>query len=178
MHVFKSQRMPDKVVVWSASDFAGCTRSRRSTSGGAIMFGGHCVKTYSLTQDNIALSVGVAEFYGILKAGSYVIGVVNLFRDLGIEVSLQVNTDSSIGKSISSRKGVGKIRHLDTRELWTQKKVARGQVGLNKVPGGENLADILTKHVSRTDLYRHMRSVGIERRSGRHPLSPSIQGWR
>ena len=54
----KFQRMPEKVVVWSDTDFAGCKRTRRSTSGGVVMLGGHCVKTYSQTQETIALSSG------------------------------------------------------------------------------------------------------------------------
>ncbi len=176
VHVFKNQKMPEKVVVWLDSDFAGCRRTRKSTSGGVIMFGSHCLKTYSLTQETRALSVGEAEYHGIVKAGSYGLGMVSLFKDLGIEVKLQVNTESSTGKSIASRKGAGKIRHLDNRELWIQEKVAKGQVVLKKVPGKENLADILTKHVSRAELDKAMKTIGLERRRGRHPLSPSIQG--
>jgi hypothetical protein len=51
--------------MWSDTEFAGCKRIRRSTSGGVVMIGSHCVKTYSSTQDIIALSSGEAEFYGM-----------------------------------------------------------------------------------------------------------------
>ena len=102
----------------------------------------HCLETYSSTQPLIALSAGEAEYYGIVKAGCVGLGIQSLFRDLGIEVEVHINTDSSTGKSIASRKGVGKVRHLDTRELWIQERVARGDLRLKKVPGEENLADI------------------------------------
>ncbi len=59
---YRNQKMPDRIVVWSDSDFAGCKRTRKSTSGGVVMFGGHCLKTYASTQPLIALSVGEAEF--------------------------------------------------------------------------------------------------------------------
>ncbi len=31
---FPYQKLPDRVTVWSDTDFAGCTKTRRSTSGG------------------------------------------------------------------------------------------------------------------------------------------------
>ncbi len=44
--MYTNQAMPEKLVVWSDTDFAGCRRIRQSTSGGVVMFGGHCLKTY------------------------------------------------------------------------------------------------------------------------------------
>ncbi len=41
------QKLPNKVVVWLDTDFAGCGRTRRSSSGGVVVFGSHCLKTYS-----------------------------------------------------------------------------------------------------------------------------------
>ena len=104
---YKFQRMPEKVVAWSDTDFAGCKRARRSTSGGVVMLGGHCVKTYSQTQETIALSSGESEFYGIVKAATMGLGVKGLLDDLGVEVKVQVNADSSAAKSIASRRGAG-----------------------------------------------------------------------
>ncbi len=99
-----------------------------------------------------------------------------MFKDLGVTVEVQINTDSSTGKSIASRGGAGKIRHLDSRELWIQERVARGDIRLKNVAGEDNLADILTKHVDRKLLDKQIKGIGLWRRDGRHPLSPSIQG--
>ncbi len=88
--------------------------------------------------------------------------------------SLRVNADSSAAKSIASRRGCGKVRHLETRELWLQEKVARGDLEIRKVRGEENVADALTERVSRDILDRRLAAAGFERRSGRHPLSPSL----
>ena len=107
---YKFQKMPEKVVVWSDTDFAGCKRTRRSTSGGVVMFGNHCIKTYSQTQETIALSSGESEFYGIVKAAAMGLGMKGLMEDLGVEVEVQVNTDSSAAKSITARKGAGRVR--------------------------------------------------------------------
>ena len=112
---FGFQQMPSEIVVWSDTDFAGCRRTRRSTSGGVVMLGGHCVKTYSLTQDTIALSSGESEFYGIVKAATQGLGIKGLMMDMGLDMDLRVNTDSSAAKSIASRRGCGKVRHLEVR---------------------------------------------------------------
>ena len=138
------------------------------------MLGSHCVKTYSLTQDAIALSSGESEFYGIVKAATVGLGIKGLMMDMGLSMELRVNTDSSAAKSIASRRGCGKVRHLEVRELWLQDRVAKGELQVKKVRGEDNLADILTKHVGRETLDKHMTSAGYERRTGRHWLSPAL----
>ena len=70
--------------MWTDTDFAGCKRTRRSTSGGVVMIGDHCVKTYSSTQDIIALSSGEAEYYGVVKGGSVGIGLRSMLGDFGV----------------------------------------------------------------------------------------------
>ena len=87
---------------------------------------------------------------------------------------MQINTDSSTGKSIASRRGAGKIRHLDTRELWIQERVARGDIVIEKVRGEDNVADGLTKHVDKPKMDQYLSECGFVRRSGRHELSPAL----
>jgi precorrin-3B methylase len=139
------------------------------------MFGNHCIKTWSSTQDVVALSSGEAEYYAMVKAISQGIGVRNLLSDMGIKVSIQINTDASAAKAIASRRGCGRIRHIDVATLWVQEKVANGEVSIKKVAGTENLADILTKHVDRNILDRHLRSMGFERCIGRHSIMPKVE---
>jgi hypothetical protein len=132
---YKFKKLQEKVVVWSDTDFAGCKlckRTRRSTSRDVVMFGSHCVKTYSQTQDTIALSSGESEFYGIVKAAMMGLGMKGLLEDLGVSVEVQVNTDSSAAKSIGSR-GAGGVRHIEVREFWIQDRVAKGELTVVKV---------------------------------------------
>ncbi len=71
----KLQRLPEKVAVLSDTDFAGRKHTRRSTSGGLVVFGTHSIKTYSRTHETVALSSGESEFYGIVKASTMGLGV-------------------------------------------------------------------------------------------------------
>ncbi len=47
------------------------------------MFGNHCIKTYSQTQETIALPSGESELYGIAKAAATGLGTTGLMEDLG-----------------------------------------------------------------------------------------------
>ena len=136
--------------------------------------GEHCVKTYSTTQDSIALSSGESEYYGIVKASCQGIGVRSVLEDLGVPIRVRVCTDSSAAKSISCRRGVGRVRHIDTRELWVQERVSRGDITVVKVMGENNLADILTKYVSRDLMDKHLQNMSCYRVDGRHTLAPCI----
>ena len=52
------------------SDFAGCAQTRRSTSGGIVVYHVHCVRHWSVTQTTLSLSSGESELHGISKGVS------------------------------------------------------------------------------------------------------------
>ena len=171
---FVYQSKPSKVVVWVDTDHAGCRETRKSTTGGVVKLGEHVLKGWSVTQGVIALSSGEAEFYGIVKGSSVGMGVQSILGDLGSKVRLQVLTDSSAAKGIASRRGLGKVRHVEVNQLWVQEKVADGSIELSKVGGDVNIADSLTKHVGREILERHMKETNQSVVEGRHVLMPRI----
>jgi hypothetical protein len=113
--------------VWVDTDFAGCAKTRKSTSGGVITIGDHVIKTWSNTQTTIALSSGEAEYYGMVKGAATALGVRSMLHDLGVEVQIRLRTDASAAKGIASRRGLGKIRHIEVNQLWLQQKL--GQAG-------------------------------------------------
>ncbi len=138
------------------------------------MFGSHCIKTYSQTQETIALSSGESEFYGIVKAATMGLGMRGLMEDVGMTVEVQANTDSSAAKSITSRKGSGRVRHVEVRDMWVQERVARGELKIVKVRGEDSVADGLTKHVEKPKMEQYLKVCGFVKRSGRHELSPAL----
>jgi hypothetical protein len=141
----------DSIDCYSDTDWAGCPKTRKSTSGGVILLGEHILKTYSSTQPTISLSSGEAEFYGVVRATGAALGQQSLFADLGTPLGVRVWTDSSAAIGICSRQGLGKLRHIDTQTLWVQEKVRTKQIILKKVHGGVNPADLLTKFLTSKD---------------------------
>ena len=75
-------------------------------------------------------------------------GLRTMMSEMGVHVkTLRLYTDSSAAKSFASRRGLGKMRHVQVKELWLQAAVKEGQVKLHKIDGKVNPADILTKYM-------------------------------
>mgnify|MGYP003331503788 CR=1 FL=1 len=57
----------EPVVSYSDSDWAGCKRTARSTSGGVVLRGSHHLKSWSVTQKGVTLSSAEAELGALVK---------------------------------------------------------------------------------------------------------------
>ena len=117
---YRWQEAQEKVVGYSDSDWAGCRRTARSTSGGVLMLGSHLVKSWSSTQKSIALSSGVAELIALVKVSTELIGLLQLLRDWGRLEEGEVMVDSSAALAVTHRRGNGKMRHVKGGSLWIQ----------------------------------------------------------
>ena len=94
-----------------------------------------------------------------MHGGAHALGLRSYMRDLGLEFQLELESDSTSAKAFASRKGLGKQRHVQTRFLWLQDKVAAGDLTVKKVDTGKNVSDILTKVTSGTVLAKHMEAM-------------------
>lgn len=81
---YEYQRNCKMINIWSDTDHIGCLETRKSTSGGVIMFGNHVLKHWSSTQSLISLSSGEAEYDGCVRAGSHALGLRSMLSDLGV----------------------------------------------------------------------------------------------
>ena len=140
-----------------------------------MMWGEHISKSWSTTQSVIALSSGEAEYYGMVKGASVGLGIQSVLRDFEINVKLTLKSDASAAIAIASRRGLGKVRHIEVCQLWLQEKVRSGEVKVVKVGTDENVADSLTKYVSSEILRKHLRATGQLAREGRHRLAPATE---
>ena len=124
------------------------------------MLGGVALKHWSSTQSTVALSVGEAEYTALVRAATEALGMQSAACDFGVNLSIEIGVDSSTAKSIASRSGVGKVRHLETKTLWVQQAVRRKRFLLGKVPGTWNPADVLTKPLSAFEMHEKLGRVG------------------
>jgi hypothetical protein len=123
---FNFEEEDGQVDAYVDSDYAGCPRTRKSTSGGCILRGTHLIRSWSSTQNNaISLSSGEAELYAMVKGVGTGIGIQQLMTDLNVEGGLRVHTDSSAAKGICKRVGLGTQRHIAVNSLWVQEKLQR-----------------------------------------------------
>ena len=102
------------------------------------MLGTHTLKTWSSTQASLAMSSAEAEYYALIENSVRGLGLQSMMREMGLERKLVLRTDSSAGKSYSSQRGLGRMRHIDVKDLWLQEAVCRGRLRMEKVSGVES----------------------------------------
>ena len=81
-------------------------------------------------------------------------------RDLGYSFKLRVHVDSNTAKAITSRLGLGKVRHIEVRCLWAQEAHRSKRFEVHKVRGDSNPSDVLIKAMSAKDMIDKMAAVG------------------
>ena len=165
---YRWQEGGEILKVKTDSDWGGSRWDRKSTSGGMLALGSHCLKTWSATQGAVALSSAEAEFYAMVDGVMRAKWAVTIARELGCEIhggALVLGTDSAAAKSFVSRRGLGKMRHLEVRDLWLQEEVLKGNVRVEKIPGDRNPADLMTKFLGWREIEGRLEGLGrVDRR--------------
>ena len=154
----------DKIRGFVDSDFAGCRRTRRSTSGGCLLWGSSMIRWWSKTQPTIALSTGETELGAMAKGMVEGIGLSSILADFGVKAEFEVHSDATAAIGIASRQGLGKIRHVAVADLWIQECIKNGVVKVFKVAGNLNASDLLTKGLDGELMMRHLSTMGAHRR--------------
>ena len=86
------------------------------------------MKSLSSTQIVIALSSGEAEYYGLVKGGAHGLGMQAMFKELGAEVGIHWKTAAAAAKGIATRRGMGKVRHIEVNQLWFRDRISKGEI--------------------------------------------------
>ena len=125
------------------------------------------IKALSATQTVVALSSGESEFYANVRGTAVGLGMKSMYMDLlGTKFKLDVLTDASAGHGMLLRQGAGKIQHLHAQYLWVQGVMQRGEAVSKKIPGNENEADLLTKHLAGPRMEQLVRKTDNHNVSG------------
>ena len=167
---FPYQNKLSPFVMWSDADHAGCVKTRKSVSGGVLMAGGCCIKTYSKGQGVVSLSSGESEYYALVSGASNLLGEVSTAKDWGLQPESEVFMDASAGIAMGSRR-LGKAKHVDTQYHWVQDRVAKRYFRLKKVDTGDMLADVLTKPVIEEKMNKALRNMNFHFLEGEHHLT-------
>ena len=163
-----AEKEETNLVGFADSDWAGDRRDMKSTSGGVIMWGRHCLKAWSTSQSTAALSSGEAELYAMTKMVTQISGMMSMAEDFGMNMKGVVKSDSSTAIGIAHRDGLGgRCRHIKVQYLWIQSKIKSEELKLVKVPGTNNPADIMTKAICQELLCMYIEAMGYSIMGGR-----------
>ena len=137
------------------------------------MVGRSCIKHYARGQGVIALSSAEAEFYALASCAAQGMAEQTTARDLGLQLSVLM-MDATAGIAIASRRGLGKVKHVDTQFLWVQEVIQNGKIKIRKKHTSEMLADVMTKAVAEPLMNRMLTTMQFEYRTGHHRLSLKV----
>ena len=115
----------------------------------------------------MALSSAEAELNASLKGACEGLGLRELSGELGDKFNLELLGDASALTGMLSRRGSGKVKHLEVRQLWLQEKVRGKELEYKKIPRKLNASDALTHHWSYREAKEHFHRVGL--RTSRAP---------
>eukprot|EP00439_Symbiodinium_sp_Y106_P065433 s532_g10.t1 len=106
------------VNVYVDSDWAGCSKTRKSTSGSTVNILGCNMVSTARTQGTLALLSGEAELYAIGQGVSEALFLRSMLLEakLAKKVNVTAHTDPTAGKSMATRSGTGKkTKHVELR---------------------------------------------------------------
>ena len=173
------QGREEEVLAYTDADWAGCKSTGRSTSGGALMIGSHFLKGWCRNQASVTLSSAESELVAMCKTSAEALGILAMMKDLGEEAMYAtVYADSSAALAIASRKGSGKLRHINVGLLWLQEKESQEELVFAKVVGADNPADAMTKGVKAETLDKHVTSMSQQFPEGRAKEGLNVQSGK
>ena len=83
------------------------------------------------------------------------------------DMSIRFELDATAAQGILTGRALPKVRHIDVNCLWLQEQCAKKMVPLNKIPGEENTAGLMTKHLAIATIFRHTKKLNLVHTGGR-----------
>jgi hypothetical protein len=140
------------ITAYSDADMAGDVDGRRSTSGVLVFLGASPIAWQSLKQKMVALSTCEAEYVAAATAACQVVWLRWLLGELtGVEACLPaLKVDNQPAIALAKNPVLhDRSKHIDVKFHFIRDCVDGGQLVIEFVDSGRQLADILTKPLGR-----------------------------
>ncbi|KAM5578991.1 hypothetical protein ABKV19_009000 [Rosa sericea] len=149
---------------YTDADWAGNITDRRSTSGYFTFVGGNLVTWKSKKQKVVARSSAEAEYRGMARGLCEMLWLRNLLRDLGFrqKKAMSLYCDNKAAIEIAHNLVQhDRTKHVEVDRHFIKEKLDGHIILFPFVPTDEQLADILTKALSRKAFYDSLDKLGI-----------------
>jgi hypothetical protein len=149
------------------SDWAGSVADRKSTSGCCFSLGSAMISWQSRKQSSIALSTAEAEYIAACFASYEAIWLRKLLTslsDLEMRATVILCDNQSCIKMIENPVFHDRSKHIEIRYHYIRDMVQRGALKLLYVSMDEQVADVLTKPLSRVKFEHFRDKLGIVRK--------------
>ncbi len=145
-------------VAYGDSDWATCVKTRRSFSGICIQLAGGTIAYKTKFQPTVALSSTEAEFMAACDVGCMSLFVRSILWDLGIPqeaATVAYEDNNGCTSMANAQKPTPRTRHIDIKYFALCDWVERNLIILERIDTSINLANHLTKTLSRILFHRH-----------------------
>ncbi len=146
------------------ADWGGCPDTFRSTTGWIVTLGGNPISWSSQRQKTVSLSTTEAEYVAASEAAKEVVWLKGLINDLGTDlqvetVPLRIDNESAM-KLTKNAEFHGRTKHINIKHHFVRELVDDGTILPIRVASADNVADVLTKPLSRPIFERHFVTLG------------------
>ena len=148
------------LVAYSDADWAGCPDTRRSTSGFCVFFSDSLVAWSSKRQAIVSRSSAEAEYHGVANAATECCWLRHLLGELHVKIdkAMLLYCDNVSAFYLTDNPvHHGRTKHIELDVHFVQEKVAIGDLRVRHVPTTMQIADIMTKGLSKA-MFEDFRS--------------------
>jgi hypothetical protein len=156
LQLIKPQHL--KLAAFSDADWGGNLDDRTSTSAYIIYLGGNPISWMSKRQRTVARSSTEAEYRSVAHTAAEVRWLSNLLGELGINIPTPTLLCDNIGATYLCANPVfhSRMKHIALDYHFVRQLVQSGKLKVSHISTKEQLADILTKPLSRIR-FTHIR---------------------
>ncbi|XP_019223762.1 PREDICTED: uncharacterized protein LOC109205501 [Nicotiana attenuata] len=152
MGIFMSHDPNCNIKAYCDSDWAACPDSRKSVSGYIILLGNSHVCWKSKKQETISLSSAEAEYRALRKVVEELVWLCRLLEELTVPFAkpVEVFCDSKSSLHIARNHVFHeRTKHIEVDCHFVRSKLQEGLNSLHHVATDNQLADVLTKALTR-----------------------------
>jgi hypothetical protein len=148
------------------ADWASDVNDRKSTSGFVFLLAGGAISWSLKKQASVALSSTKAGYITAAHTTKEAIWLRHLLADLSMDfpspTTLHIDNQSTIAIT-RNPEFHDRTKHIEVRHHFLRQKVESEEIRLEYVPTKDQIADVLTKGLTREKHDRFSSSMGLDR---------------
>ena len=163
--IYRRHNFEFSLIGYADADFARDS-DRKSTSGYLFKLFDNTIIWKSRKQSTVSLSTTEAEFVSLCEATMEACWIKKLLLDLNIDIDcIHVFEDNQSTIKAVSNYDQKRLKHMDVKYNFIKEKVEQKLIDIVYIKTDEQLADILTKPVSKNKLETFVKDIGLEVRN-------------
>lgn len=160
------QKTGKKLQAYSDADWGGDIIDRKSFNGYVILLAGGPVSWSSKKQTSVALSSTEAEYISMCHAAKEILWFKNLLNEICpnlVDTPQKILADNQGAIFISKNHATSeRSKHIDLKYFFLRDLVEKRTLTFEHVSSENNIADVMTKRVSKKVLHEHSHAMTVE----------------